>query len=328
MTTHRSMFEGGLGLPLMAIGWSIIISVAGCWAWLETANLWAYLSAGLGFTRPAEPVQLTGGYIGHFLMASFALLAQWTANFAILRVRRGSSRWLILAYAICVLTAAVSLHHVYEAMQAPAWRAHVEARTDAREPDTEIVTTNQTFLARVQERTLTLNTDTVSRRNESVSAPMLAEAQRAERAIAAAQRRLAAIPELDEKRRPWDMGDTIAAVLALTLAFLELTLYWGIGSPNRAADPAKDAANDKDGSADSAPLDSMGEVIELRPGAKGPLKKLVEPEVVKVGEIAFARNTNGRPLLDELEKAGLIDRSAVWSKVNSYPRAGARKRVA
>ena len=63
MTTPRSMFEGGLGLPVMAIGWSVVISFAGCWAWLETAHFWKFLASFID-TGQADTALLSEGYVG------------------------------------------------------------------------------------------------------------------------------------------------------------------------------------------------------------------------------------------------------------------------
>lgn len=306
MTTPRSMFEGGLGLPLAAIGWSIVISFAGCWAWLETAHFWAFLAGGFDTTL------LSDGYVGYFIAAAFALLAQWTANFVILRLRAGSSRWLWASYAICALYAAVSLHHVHEAMAAPGWRAQVEARAEARAPDLAIIDTNDQFIREARNRTLGLSTETVSRRNESVSGPLAQAMEAATQSNADARARLAEIPALPDKR-PLDWVDIVVAALACALALLEFTMYWGMGSnASLRAAGAKGTAEDTA----AASLNASGDVVELRPV---PAQRVI-PETVQVGTLSFEKGLQGRALLDQLDKAGLIDKAACWSKVNAYPR--------
>ena len=326
MTTPRSMFEGGLGLPLAAIGWSVVISFAGCWAWLETAHFWAFL-ANFMDTGQADTTLLSEGYVAFFIAAAFALLAQWTANFVVLRIRGGQSKWLWASYVICALYAAVSLHHVHEAMQSPQWRTQVEAREAAREPDLAIIASNDRFINEARERTLGLSTETISRRNESVSGPLAQAVAEATASTDAARARLADIPALPDKR-PMNWSDIVVGLLAAALALLEFTLYWGIGGAPRAASVAVDEAIDKDDTKGADPELAKGAVVNLHDAAKGPVPAKVVPEKVLVGTIAFERNTHGRQLLDELEKAGLIDRSSVWSKVNSYPRNGSSKRAA
>ena len=326
MTTPRSMFEGGLGLPVMAIGWSVVISFAGCWAWLETAHFWKFLASFID-TGQADTALLSEGYVGYFIAAAFALLAQWTANFVVLRIRRGQSRWLWASYAICALYAAVSLHHVHEAMAAPAWRAQVEARTTARAPDLTIIEANDRFINEARSRTLGLSTDTVSRRNESVSGPLSEAMTAAAASNADARARLAEVPALPDQR-PLNWVDFIVGMIAAALALLEFTLYWGIGGAPRALAVGVAPAADTDVAKGAEPETAKGEVVELRPADKGNSPVKVVPETIMVGTIAFERNTHGRALLDELEKAGLIDRSSIWSKVNSYPRNGAHKKAA
>lgn len=311
------MFEGGLGLPLMAIGWSSIISVAGFWAWLETANLWAVaaytIPTWFGVTQHGAAPQLADSYVGYFLMAGFALLGQWTANFAILRIRRGASRLLWLSYGIAAIVAAVSLHHVYEVQAAPGWRAQVEARLEQRAPDTQIITENRAFLRQVQDRTMGLSTDTMSRRNESVSAPLLAEAQRAERAITAAETRLEAIPELSAER-PKGFGDAVAVALALLLALIEFTLNWGIGGRAKAT-----GAQTETGETQVEPpvegTDLGPNVQVLIPQGTGPV--IQKPEIIYVGDLRFDLSNGTTALLNELMKSGVLNEFDLRSKVNS-----------
>lgn len=317
MTTHRSMFDGGVGLPLAAIGWSVVISFAGCWAWLETAHFWAFLASGFDFTVLSE------GYVAFFIAAAFALLAQWTANFVVLRIRRGQSRFLWASYAICALYAAVSLHHVHEAMAAPGWQTQVEQRAAARAPDLAIIDTNDQFINEARQRTLGLSTETVSRRNESVSAPLAEAMTAAAQSSADARARLAAIPALPDQR-PLNWVDFIVGALAAALALLEFTLYWGIGSTAKAAGVVTSEATGTDSDTAAAPLQSTADVIDLRPA---PAPRTI-PEVIRVGTLSFEKGLQGRALLDQLDKAGLIDKAACWSRVNAYPRPERRTRAA
>lgn len=312
---HKGMFEGGSGLPLMAIGWSIVISFAGCWAWLESAHFWAFLQNWMAHNKP-DFTLLADGYVGCFIAAAFALLSQWTANFVVLRIRRGRNNFLWFAYGICALYAAVSLHHVHEAMQAPAWEARVEARAAERAADETIIQTNDAFLAQVQQRTLGLDTNTVAMRTNAVSAPMQAAADRAVIANTEARERLASIPALPASR-PFDAVDFAVGMIAALLALLEFALYWGIGAPNPTPKTSEDTL--QDGAAKGDP--AIGNVVNLPYPTKEPE---IVPNKVRAGTVEFAEGLDGRALLDELEKAGLIDRTSVWSKVNSYPRASRR----
>lgn len=303
------MFAGGLGLPIAAIGWSIVISFAGCWAWLETAHFWAFLAGGFDASLLSE------GYVAFFIAAAFALLAQWTANFVILRLRHGASRWLWASYAICALYAAVSLHHVHEAMAAPGWHAQVEQRTQDRAPDLAIINTNDRFIEEARQRTLGLSTETVSRRNDSVSGPLAEAMAAATASTVAARSRLEAIPALPEQR-PLNWVDVIVGVLAAALALLEFTMYWGMGGqPKRPAVDADAGLSTADSTAEVA-LQNTGDVVTLHPNAA----PRTIPETVKVGTLTFEKGLQGRALLDQLDKAGLIDKAACWSKVNAYPR--------
>lgn len=320
MTTHRSMFEGGVGLPLAAIGWSVVISFAGCWAWLETAHFWAFLAAGFDWSLLAD------GYIAFFIAAAFALLAQWTANFVVLRIRRGQSKFLWFSYVICALYAAVSLHHVHEAQVAPGWHTQVEQRARDRAPDLAIIATNDRFIEEARQRTLSLSADNVSRRNESVSGP-LSEAMAAATASSnAARARLATIPALTEQR-PIDWVDFVVGVLAAALALLEFTLYWGIGAPpKRPTDAAGTGASTGD-TATSTPVQSVA-----TPPAKksGPTPVPDAPITVAVDNLAFDTKGGAAGLLNELIRAGLVNEFDLRSKVNqiSANRRYAKDKVA
>lgn len=319
----HDMWAGGSGLPVAAIGWSIVISFAGCWAWLESAQFWAWISAG-GFWA-SHDVALSDSFIAFFIAAAFALLAQWTANFCTLRLRGGASRWLWLGYGICAIYAAVSLHHVHEAMAAPGWQARVEARAEARAADEAIVRDNRAFLQRVQERTLAQSTDVVTSRIEAVSGPILVEAERAERAIAAAEQRLETIPALPAER-PKDWSDLIVAALALGLAVLEFVLYWGmVVRPKSATDVDETSRNEGAGIGTSAGEMGTGTVVDLsvEAGKRSKAVQIVEEPAAKpvgpvhVGNLTFDLKAGGRALIDELVKAGVLNEFDLRSKVNS-----------
>lgn len=306
VTTHRSMFDGGLGLPIAAIGWSIVISFAGCWAWLESAHFWAYLASGFDKSVLAE------GYVGNFIAAAFALLAQWTANFVILRIRNGQSRWLWASYAICALYAAVSLHHVHEAMAAPAWRAEVAARAAERAPDLTIIETNDRFISEARARLTALTADTVSRRNESVSGPLTEAMTQAEASSIAARARLAEAPALPSSR-PLNLVDFIVGVIAAALALLEFTLYWGMGgAPKRPVAGAGTGAGTGE-----ATTDELVQNLKTAPAKKsGPTPVPEAPIKLAVDNLAFDTKGGAANLLNELIKAGVVNEFDLRSKVN------------
>ena len=298
------MFEGGIGLPIAAIGWSIVISFAGCWAWLETAHFWAFLQDWM-LQGQANLAILSTGYVAFFIAAAFALLAQWTANFVVLRIRRGNSRFLWAAYAICALYAAVSLHHVHEAMQAPAWAIQVTERASQRASDESIIHTNDLFLAQVQSRTLELDTTTVAARTNAVSAPMIEAAERAERSSAQARTRLETVPALPSQR-PLDFADFAVGLLAAALALLEFALYWGIGAPVRSA-----ASVTMQASADMNA--GLTPALSLVPKPVAPSK----PRPVKVGDFVSQNIKGGKRLLVELEEAGLVNEHDIRSRLST-----------
>ena len=309
MTTPRSMFEGGLGLPIAAIGWSIVISFAGCWAWLETAHFWAFLAA-LIKTGHADTAILSDGYVGYFIAAAFALLAQWTANFVILRLRGGASRWLWASYAICALYAAVSLHHVHEAMAAPGWRAQVEERAAARAPDLAIIATNDQFIREARDRTLNLSTETVSRRNESVSGPLAAAMEAAATSNTEARARLATMPALSDQR-PLNLMDVIVGAIAAALALLEFTMYWGMGG--HASKSVRGGTATGENTTDK-PVDAVGAAPLKK---SGPTPETATPISLVIDNLTFDTKGGGNGLLNELLKAGLLNEFDLRSKVNS-----------